>query len=49
MLIFDHQISMSYLNPDLSDKDVEPFVEVSPRGRYSRYGDLLGAGAVKKV
>ncbi|XP_072972522.1 probable serine/threonine-protein kinase WNK11 [Typha angustifolia] len=32
-----------------ADKDAEPFVEVDPTGRYGRYGDLLGAGAVKKV
>ncbi|XP_068667625.1 probable serine/threonine-protein kinase WNK11 [Aristolochia californica] len=32
-----------------SDNDGEPFVEVDPTGRYGRYGELLGAGAVKKV
>ncbi|KAL0443305.1 UNVERIFIED_CONTAM: putative serine/threonine-protein kinase WNK11 [Sesamum latifolium] len=31
------------------DRDREPFVEVDPTGRYGRYGELLGAGAVKKV
>ncbi|PSS26590.1 Serine/threonine-protein kinase [Actinidia chinensis var. chinensis] len=35
--------------PDLSDLDKEPFVEVDPSGRFGRYSDLLGAGAVKKV
>ncbi|KAJ9182572.1 hypothetical protein P3X46_006553 [Hevea brasiliensis] len=35
--------------PDPSDKDSEPFVEVDPTGRYGRYGELLGSGAVKKV
>lgn len=32
-----------------SDHDTEPFVEVDPSGRYGRYSDLLGHGAVKKV
>ncbi|CAM8937324.1 unnamed protein product [Rhodiola kirilowii] len=27
----------------------EPFAEVDPTGRYGRYADLLGSGAVKKV
>ncbi|KAI3941622.1 hypothetical protein MKX01_018212 [Papaver californicum] len=31
------------------DKDSEPFVELDPTGRYGRYCDLLGVGAVKKV
>ncbi|XP_039146066.1 probable serine/threonine-protein kinase WNK11 [Dioscorea cayenensis subsp. rotundata] len=31
------------------DSDSEPFVEVDPTGRYGRYSDLLGAGAVKRV
>ncbi|KAK4796998.1 hypothetical protein SAY86_029324 [Trapa natans] len=34
---------------DPSDKDSEPFVEVDPTGRYGRYPELLGSGAVKKV
>ncbi|XP_074319046.1 putative serine/threonine-protein kinase WNK11 [Silene latifolia] len=34
---------------DLADPDSEPFVEVDPTGRYGRYKELLGAGAVKKV
>lgn len=29
--------------------DAEPFVEIDPTGRYGRYDDLLGSGAVKKV
>ncbi|KAJ6811763.1 putative serine/threonine-protein kinase WNK11 [Iris pallida] len=32
-----------------ADSDDEPFVELDPAGRYGRYGDLLGAGAVKRV
>ncbi|KAG6604902.1 putative serine/threonine-protein kinase WNK11, partial [Cucurbita argyrosperma subsp. sororia] len=31
------------------DRDAEPFVEVDPTGRFGRYDDLLGCGAVKKV
>ncbi|XP_008227103.1 PREDICTED: probable serine/threonine-protein kinase WNK11 [Prunus mume] len=34
-------------NRDQSDK--EPFVEIDPTGRYGRYNELLGCGAVKKV
>ncbi|KAL4583780.1 hypothetical protein LXL04_008363 [Taraxacum kok-saghyz] len=30
-------------------QDREQFVEVDPSGRFGRYSDLLGAGAVKKV
>lgn len=33
----------------LADQDAEPFIEVDPTGRYGRYSDLLGYGAVKKV
>ncbi|GMP66612.1 hypothetical protein CsSME_00026901 [Camellia sinensis var. sinensis] len=40
---------MSPQTPDSSDQDKEPFVEVDPSGRFGRYSDLLGAGAVKKV
>jgi len=29
--------------------DSEPFIEVDPTGRYGRYNELLGCGAVKKV
>lgn len=32
-----------------SERDMEQFVEVDPTGRFGRYSDLLGAGAVKKV
>ncbi|KAG6695523.1 hypothetical protein I3842_09G102200 [Carya illinoinensis] len=41
--------NMPYVRSDPSDKDAEPFVEIDSTGRYGRYGDLLGAGAVKKV
>ena len=34
---------------DASDKDREPFVEVDPTGRYGRYEDVLGRGAMKTV
>ncbi|KAH9607208.1 hypothetical protein KSS87_021274 [Heliosperma pusillum] len=34
---------------DPTDPDSEPFVEVDPTGRYGRYKELLGSGAVKKV
>ncbi|GKV38691.1 hypothetical protein SLEP1_g46576 [Rubroshorea leprosula] len=37
------------MSADKSDKDSEPFVEVDPSGRYGRYRELLGSGAVKKV
>ncbi|KAJ0601011.1 putative protein kinase WNK-NRBP family [Helianthus annuus] len=40
---------MQVISPDPSDQDREPFVEVDPSGRFGRYSDLLGAGAVKKV
>uniref|UniRef100_A0A1D1YA94 non-specific serine/threonine protein kinase n=1 Tax=Anthurium amnicola TaxID=1678845 RepID=A0A1D1YA94_9ARAE len=40
---------MPCVAPDPGDKDADPFVEVDPTGRYGRYADLLGAGAVKKV
>nr|GMD56099.1 probable serine/threonine-protein kinase WNK11 [Ipomoea batatas]GME13377.1 probable serine/threonine-protein kinase WNK11 [Ipomoea batatas] len=34
---------------DESDREMEAFVEVDPTGRYGRYSELLGCGAVKKV
>uniref|UniRef100_A0A2P2IPS0 non-specific serine/threonine protein kinase n=2 Tax=Rhizophora mucronata TaxID=61149 RepID=A0A2P2IPS0_RHIMU len=40
---------MPAVDPDASDKDAEPFVEIDPTGRYGRYSELLGSGAVKKV
>ncbi|KAL1818026.1 probable serine/threonine-protein kinase WNK11 [Daucus carota subsp. sativus] len=42
-------LTMPSVSPDSSDQDREPFVEVDPSGRFGRYSDLLGAGAVKKV
>ncbi|GAB2230446.1 hypothetical protein Droror1_Dr00014711 [Drosera rotundifolia] len=41
--------SIPSCDPEPPDKDAEPFVEVDPTGRYGRYQDLLGFGAVKKV
>ncbi|KAK7299968.1 hypothetical protein RJT34_10799 [Clitoria ternatea] len=35
--------------PEARDRDSEPFVETDPTGRYGRYSELLGCGAVKKV
>ncbi|XP_038689486.1 probable serine/threonine-protein kinase WNK11 isoform X1 [Tripterygium wilfordii] len=40
---------MPSVEPDTSDKDSEPFVEIDPSRRYGRYNELLGSGAVKKV
>ena len=40
---------MPSVNPDPADKDSEQFVEIDPTGRYGRYNELLGCGAVKKV
>ncbi|XP_028777863.1 probable serine/threonine-protein kinase WNK11 [Neltuma alba] len=39
---------MPIVKPDQSG-DSEPFVEIDPTGRYGRYPELLGSGAVKKV
>ncbi|GFP83289.1 probable serine/threonine-protein kinase wnk11 [Phtheirospermum japonicum] len=36
-------------NDPSDDQDTEPFIEVDPSGRFGRYSDLLGSGAVKKV
>ncbi|CAI9294863.1 unnamed protein product [Lactuca saligna] len=41
--------TMPTADPETSDQDRELFVEVDPSGRFGRYSDLLGAGAVKKV
>ncbi|KAF2303781.1 hypothetical protein GH714_023401 [Hevea brasiliensis] len=40
---------MPSVSSDPSDKDSEPFVEIDPTGRYGRYNELLGCGAVKRV
>ncbi|XP_059669696.1 probable serine/threonine-protein kinase WNK11 [Cornus florida] len=40
---------MPSVNSDMGDGDSEPFIEVDPSGRYGRYSELLGCGAVKKV
>ncbi|XP_077211168.1 putative serine/threonine-protein kinase WNK11 isoform X2 [Tasmannia lanceolata] len=42
-------LKMPSPSTDPMDKDGEPFEEVDPTGRYGRYGDLLGCGAMKKV
>nr|GFD58008.1 probable serine/threonine-protein kinase WNK11 [Tanacetum cinerariifolium] len=34
---------------DVSDQDREPFVETGPSGRFGRYPELLGSGAMKNV
>ncbi|GKF31917.1 probable serine/threonine-protein kinase WNK11, partial [Tanacetum coccineum] len=34
---------------DVSDQDREPFVETDPSGRFGRYPELLGSGAMKNV
>jgi WNK lysine deficient protein kinase len=34
---------------DAGEKDREPFVEVDPTGRYGRYDEVLGRGAMKTV
>lgn len=35
--------------PSSADQDAELFIEVDPTGRFGRYSNLLGCGAVKKV
>ncbi|KAG8365132.1 hypothetical protein BUALT_Bualt18G0072600 [Buddleja alternifolia] len=40
---------MLSMGSEAENRDREPFVEVDPTGRYGRYGELLGSGAVKKV
>ncbi|KAL2512047.1 putative serine/threonine-protein kinase WNK11 [Abeliophyllum distichum] len=45
----NHSYRMPSEIPDPSEDDKEPFVEVDPLGRFGRYSDLLGSGAVKKV
>lgn len=37
------------MGSDGEDGEKEAFAEVDPTGRYGRYGELLGSGAVKKV
>ncbi|KAK4380811.1 UNVERIFIED_CONTAM: putative serine/threonine-protein kinase WNK11 [Sesamum calycinum] len=41
--------SNSSTNEAVDDQETEPFVEVDPSGRFGRYAELLGSGAVKKV
>ncbi|OIT00753.1 PREDICTED: probable serine/threonine-protein kinase WNK11 [Nicotiana attenuata] len=40
---------MPSASPDPIDEEREPFAEVDPSGRFGRYTELLGHGAVKKV
>jgi WNK lysine deficient protein kinase len=40
---------MPSVKPNPSDKDSEPFVETDPTGHDSRYNELLGSSACKKV
>lgn len=43
-------VSCKMPSMESSDQDdKEPFVELDPTGRYGRYNELLGSGAVKKV
>ncbi|XP_057960973.1 probable serine/threonine-protein kinase WNK11 [Malania oleifera] len=36
-------------NPSPDHSMAEPFVEVDPKGRYGRYKEMLGTGAMKRV
>ncbi|XP_047271229.1 probable serine/threonine-protein kinase WNK11 isoform X2 [Capsicum annuum] len=40
---------MPSASPDPAEEEREPFAEVDPSGRFGRYAELLGHGAVKKV
>ncbi|PON94110.1 Tyrosine-protein kinase [Trema orientale] len=40
---------MPSANGQDQSENSEPFVEIDPSGRYGRYNELLGSGAVKKV
>ncbi|KAJ8748604.1 hypothetical protein K2173_007594 [Erythroxylum novogranatense] len=40
---------MPAVRPSSSEREGEPFVEVDPTGRFGRYAELLGVGAIKKV
>ncbi|GJU69169.1 probable serine/threonine-protein kinase WNK11 [Tanacetum coccineum] len=40
---------MSSAIPETADQDRELFVEVDPSGRYGRYDEVMGVGAVKNV
>ncbi|KAF9610255.1 hypothetical protein IFM89_021579 [Coptis chinensis] len=40
---------MPCVKPNPSNKNVEPFVEIDPTGRYGRYSDLVGTGSMKDV
>ncbi|KAL7103379.1 hypothetical protein ACP275_08G175500 [Erythranthe tilingii] len=40
---------MPTMGSEVGNFEMEPFIEVDPTGRYGRYSELLGSGAVKKV
>ncbi|KAF3954165.1 hypothetical protein CMV_020458 [Castanea mollissima] len=42
-------LKMPEENANTTDRETEAFAEVDPTGRFGRYNDLLGSGAVKKV
>lgn len=48
-LSFIGREEMAGVEDDAGDKDREPFVELDPTGRYGRYEDVLGRGAMKTV
>ncbi|GKF35237.1 hypothetical protein Tco_0108437, partial [Tanacetum coccineum] len=41
--------TMSSAIPETADQDRELFVEVDPSGRYGRYDEVMGVGAIKNV
>ncbi|TMW99234.1 hypothetical protein EJD97_002858 [Solanum chilense] len=43
------ELSMPTANPEATDQENELFAEVDPSGRFGRYEELLGHGAVKMV
>uniref|UniRef100_A0A6N2MTL6 non-specific serine/threonine protein kinase n=1 Tax=Salix viminalis TaxID=40686 RepID=A0A6N2MTL6_SALVM len=49
ILVSTNSRKMPAARSNTFERDDEPFVEVDPTGRFGRYNDLLGAGAVKKV
>ncbi|KAK4369333.1 hypothetical protein RND71_013125 [Anisodus tanguticus] len=43
------ELKMPSASPDPTDEEREPFAEADPCGKFGRYAELLGHGAVKKV